>query len=108
MREWINVKENCLGIAFVLAKGDSGEIYNIGGTEEISNYNLSKIIISAFGGSESLITNVADRKGHDFRYSVDSTKIRKIGFEPRVNLSTGIDSTLKWYRNNREWWLTQN
>ena len=85
--------------------GKSGEVYNIGGGRELNNLEITKLILDAMGASESLIEYVEDRKGHDFRYSVDWSKIkRELGYEPNVKFEDGLKETIEWYRNNREWW----
>jgi len=105
IRDWIHVDDNCLAIHNVLVHGKSGEIYNIGGGNEISNLELTHLILNAIGASSDSITYVADRLGHDYRYSVDSTKIRgELGFEPRIQFLNGLVETIQWYKNNEVWW----
>jgi dTDP-glucose 4,6-dehydratase len=105
IRDWIHVDDNCLAIHNVLVHGKSGEIYNIGGGNEISNLELTYLILNAIGASSDSITYVADRLGHDYRYSVDSTKIRgELGFEPRIQFLNGLVETIQWYKNNEVWW----
>jgi dTDP-glucose 4,6-dehydratase len=85
--------------------GRSGEVYNIGGGRELNNLEITKSILDTMDASESSIEYVEDRKGHDFRYSVDWSKInRELGYEPKVNFEDGLKETIEWYRNNREWW----
>jgi dTDP-glucose 4,6-dehydratase len=100
-RDWINVKDNCLAIEMVLEKGKPGEIYNIGGNNELSNLSLINMVLEIMGGSTNLITYVEDRKGHDFRYSINSDKILKdLGFVPKINFSDGLIETVNWYIKN--------
>lgn len=98
-REWIYVEDHCRGIWSVILKGTPGEIYNIGSGNELSNLELTKKIIAQFSGGDDLIEYVKDRKGHDFRYSVDSNKIRKeLGFECEVDFESGLLRTIDWYK----------
>ncbi len=99
-REWIYVEDHCWGISKVIHKGTAGEIYNIGSGYEISNLDLTKKILTYFPGKEDYIENVADRKGHDFRYSVNSTKISdQLGFNCHSSFEAGLEKTIKWYEN---------
>ena len=85
--------------------GRAGEIYNIGGGRELTNLEITHLILAAMGADESAIEYVEDRKGHDLRYSVDWTKInRELGYEPLVKFENGLSETIDWYRNNPEWW----
>lgn len=105
VRDWLHVDDHCRGIFQVLINGKSGEIYNIGGGRELNNLEITKFILNAMNADESSIDYVEDRKGHDFRYSVDWSKInRELGYEPKVNFEDGLKETIEWYRNNREWW----
>ena len=105
VRDWLHVDDHCRGIFQVLMNGRSGEVYNIGGGRELNNLEITKSILDAMDASESSIEYVEDRKGHDFRYSVDWSKInRELGYEPKVNFEDGLKETIEWYRNNREWW----
>lgn len=105
VRDWLHVDDHCRGIFQVLMNGKSGEVYNIGGGRELNNLEITKLILDAMDASESSIEYVEDRKGHDFRYSVDWSKInRELGYEPKVNFEDGLKETIEWYRNNREWW----
>jgi dTDP-glucose 4,6-dehydratase len=105
VRDWLHVDDHCRGIFQVLVNGKSGEVYNIGGGRELSNLEITKSILEAMDASESSIEYVEDRKGHDFRYSVDWSKInRELGYEPKVRFEDGLLETIEWYRNNREWW----
>ena len=105
VRDWLHVDDHCRGIFQVLMNGRSGEVYNIGGGRELNNLEITKSILDTMDASESSIEYVEDRKGHDFRYSVDWSKInRELGYEPKVNFEDGLKETIEWYRNNREWW----
>jgi dTDP-glucose 4,6-dehydratase len=105
IREWIHVDDHCRGIYSVLMNGRSGEVYNIGGGRELTNNELTSLILEAMGADESSIEYVEDRKGHDFRYSLDWTKInRELGYEPQVKFEEGLRETIQWYRDNEAWW----
>ena len=105
VRDWLHVDDHCRGIFQVLMNGKSGEVYNIGGGRELSNLEITKSILDAMDASESSIEYVEDRKGHDFRYSVDWSKIKgELGYEPQVKFEDGLQETIQWYRNNQEWW----
>lgn len=105
VRDWLHVDDHCLGIYQVLMDGKSGEVYNIGGGRELTNLEITHLILEAMGADGSSIEYVADRKGHDLRYSVDWTKInRELGYEPQVSFEDGLKETIEWYRNNRAWW----
>lgn len=105
VRDWLHVSDHCSAINLVLQKGKPGEIYNIGGGRELTNKELTTIILSEMGADETSIEKVQDRKGHDFRYSLDIGKIqRELGYEPRVKFEDGIRETITWYRENESWW----
>jgi dTDP-glucose 4,6-dehydratase len=105
VRDWLHVDDHCRGIQLVADHGRAGEVYNIGGGTELTNRELTYRLLEATGRDESAILPVADRKGHDRRYSVDITKSStELGYRPRVDLGTGLDETVAWYRNNRSWW----
>ena len=105
VRDWLHVDDHCRGIYAVLMKGKSGEVYNIGGGREITNNEITSLILEAMGADESSIEYVEDRKGHDLRYSVDWTKInRELGYEPQVRFEDGLKQTIQWYRDNETWW----
>jgi len=105
VRDWLHVDDHCRGIYAALMKGKSGEVYNIGGGRELTNLEITHMILEAMGADESSIEYVEDRKGHDLRYSVDWTKInRELGYEPQVKFEDGLRDTIEWYRNNRAWW----
>jgi len=105
VRDWLHVQDHCRGIYQVMLKGKSGEIYNIGGGRELNNLEITKLILDEMKADESSIEHVEDRKGHDFRYSVDWTKVKRdLGYEPQVKFEDGLKETIEWYRNNTEWW----
>ncbi len=105
VRDWLHVDDHCRGIYQVLMNGRSGEVYNIGGGRELTNNEITSLILEAMGAYESSIEYVEDRKGHDLRYSVDWTKInRELGYEPQVKFEDGLKDTIQWYRDNEAWW----
>jgi dTDP-glucose 4,6-dehydratase len=105
VRDWLHVDDHCRGIFAVLMNGRSGEVYNIGGGRELTNNEITSLILEAMGADESSIEYVEDRKGHDLRYSVDWTKInRELGYEPQVKFEDGLRETIQWYRDNEAWW----
>lgn len=104
VRDWVFVEDNCRALDLVFSKGREGEIYNIAGGNEITNMELTHAILNAFGKGEEFINYVADRPGHDFRYSIDSTKLRELGFDPKYTFSEGLSRTIEWYRANPGWW----
>ncbi len=104
VRDWIFVLDNCSGIDTVLHKGKIGEIYNIGGSTERTNLEITHTILDLLGKPESLIQFVEDRKGHDFRYALDTTKIRKLGWRPEYSFEEAMKKTVEWYKTNEWWW----
>mgnify|MGYP000930710975 FL=1 len=105
VRDWLHVTDHCRGIHLVLTKGKAGDIFNIGGGRELSNIELTRVILSAMGAGEESIEKVTDRLGHDFRYSLNIEKIeRDLGYKPEINFDLGISQTIEWYKNNEEWW----
>jgi len=104
VRDWIFVTDHCKAVDFVLHNGVPGEIYNIGGGAERSNIEITKKIINILGSDESRIEYVEDRKGHDFRYSLNCTKLRKLGWAPEHGFNEALESTVRWYVENRWWW----
>lgn len=104
-RDWLHVLDHCRGIRSVMMGGISGEIYNIGGGTELSNLDLARKIVNILGASEDLITFVADRKGHDFRYSVSYEKIeRELGYKPIESIDDSLLAVIDWYIQNPDWW----
>ena len=105
VRDWLHVDDHCRGVYQVLINGQSGGVYNIGGGRELTNNEITRLILDAMGADESSIEYVEDRKGHDLRYSVDWTKInQEIGYEPQVKFEDGLRETIQWYRDNEAWW----
>jgi dTDP-glucose 4,6-dehydratase len=102
-REWLHAEDHCAAVELVLREGEPGAIYNIGG-EERENLEVVTRIVELTGASPALVRHVEDRPGHDRRYSVDSTRIRALGWEPRHELESGLPDTVEWYRANRAWW----
>ncbi|WP_026476568.1 dTDP-glucose 4,6-dehydratase [Alkaliphilus transvaalensis] len=104
IRDWLHVKDHCSAICTVLRAGKDGEVYNIGGNNEKANIDVVKLILSALGKSENLITYVTDRLGHDRRYAIDNTKItNELGWKPSCTFEEGITETIEWYINNANW-----
>jgi dTDP-glucose 4,6-dehydratase len=104
VRDWIHVEDVAAGIQTVLERGEIGQVYNIAAGNERTNLDLSKALCDLLGKPHSLITPVADRPGHDRRYSVDTTRTRALGWEPRRSFDDALRSTVDWYRENRWWW----
>ncbi|MDN5860919.1 MAG: dTDP-glucose 4,6-dehydratase [Pseudonocardia sp.] len=105
VRDWLHVDDHCRGVQLVTEKGREGEVYNIGGGTELSNRELTDLLLDAVGAGPEMIEPVPDRKGHDRRYSVDSTKIRdELGYTPRVPFAEGLAATVRWYAERRDWW----
>jgi dTDP-glucose 4,6-dehydratase len=105
VRDWLHVDDHCRGIQLVAEKGRAGEIYNIGGGTELTNKELTEKLLEATGRDWSFVEKVADRKGHDRRYSVDITKIStELGYAPQVPFEQGLADVVAWYRDNRAWW----
>lgn len=105
VRDWLYVEDHCKAIDLIIHNGKVGEVYNIGGHNEMRNIDIVKLICQKLGKQESLITYVADRKGHDMRYAIDPTKIHnELGWLPETMFADGLDKTIEWYLNNREWW----
>ncbi len=104
VRDWIHVGDHCSGIDFVRKNGNIGEVYNIGGGSELTNLEITRRILEILGKDETMIRYVEDRKGHDFRYSLDCTKLKKMGWKPEYDFETALSNTIKWYVENRWWW----
>ena len=105
VRDWLYVEDHCRAIDLVLHKGAVGEVYNVGGNNERTNLHIVKDILQALGKPESLIRHVADRLGHDRRYAIDASKIkRELGWQPQYTFETGIKETVQWYLENQSWW----
>jgi dTDP-glucose 4,6-dehydratase len=104
VRDWLYVLDNCAAIDLVLRSGRDGEVYNVGGGHEVENVVLTREILRLTGKPETLIRRVADRPGHDRRYSVDSTKIGRLGWAPRHPFAAALETTVRWYREHEAWW----
>ncbi|KCZ70515.1 dTDP-glucose 4,6-dehydratase [Candidatus Methanoperedens nitroreducens] len=105
IRDWIFVEDCCAGIATILNRGKTGEVYNVGGESEKRNIDIVRMLLGLLGRDESYIKFVKDRPGHDYRYALDNTKIRKEpGWSPKIDLETGLAKTVEWYKNNPSWW----
>lgn len=105
VRDWLYVEDHCKAIDLIIRHGKVGEIYNIGGHNEMKNIDIVKLICAALEKPESLITHVADRKGHDMRYAIDPAKIhRELGWLPETMFKDGIQKTIQWYLDNKSWW----
>ena len=104
IRDWIYVLDNCEAIDFVFQKGKVGEVYNIGAGNERANIEIANLILKELNKPKSLIRFVKDRPGHDFRYSVNCEKIKKLGWIPRYNFEDALKETIEWYRDNEWWW----
>jgi dTDP-glucose 4,6-dehydratase len=105
VRDWLYVEDHCKAIDLVMRKGTVGEVYNIGGHNEMKNIDIVKLICKELGKPESLITYVTDRKGHDMRYAIDPTKIHnELGWLPETMFKDGIKKTIRWYLENQSWW----
>ena len=107
VRDWLYVEDHCKAIDLIIRKGRAGEVYNIGGHNEMRNIDIVKLIVRELGASEDLITFVTDRKGHDMRYAIDPAKIHaELGWLPETMFADGIKKTIRWYLDNKEWWET--
>lgn len=105
VRDWLYVEDHCRAIDLIIREGRIGEVYNVGGHNEMANIDIVKIILKELGKPESLIKFVADRKGHDMRYAIDPSKIHKeLGWLPETMFADGIKKTIKWYLDNKKWW----
>lgn len=105
VRDWLYVEDHCKAIDLIIHNGRAGEVYNVGGHNEMANIDIVKLICKELGKPESLITYVADRKGHDMRYAIDPAKIhRELGWLPETKFSDGIRKTIRWYLDNEKWW----
>lgn len=107
VRDWLYVKDHCRAIDLIIHRGREGEVYNVGGHNEMRNIDIVKLICDYLGKPYSLIKHVSDRKGHDMRYAIDPTKIHdELGWLPETKFADGIKKTIDWYLDNREWWET--
>ena len=105
VRDWLYVEDHCKAIDMIIHADCVGEVYNVGGHNEMANIDIVKLILKELGKPESLITYVEDRKGHDRRYAIDPTKIREqLGWEPETKFANGIVKTIQWYLDHKDWW----
>ena len=103
-RDWLHVTDHCRAVDLLITRGTSGEVYNVGGGNHIQNIDLTKRILALAGRPDALIQPVADRVGHDRRYSLDTSKLMGLGWRPEVTFDTGLEETVAWYRTNEWWW----
>ena len=107
VRDWLYVEDHCKAIDLILQNGTVGEVYNIGGHNEMANIDIVRLICSKLDRPETLITYVTDRKGHDMRYAIDPTKIHnELGWLPETCFADGIEKTIRWYLDHEDWWKT--
>ena len=105
VRDWLHVDDHCRGIYLALMRGTSGSVYNLGGGEELTNIDITHLILNAMGENSSSIEYIEDRKGHDFRYSVNWDKSKsELNYHPKISFTAGLLQTIKWYRDNEAWW----
>lgn len=104
IRDWLHVEDHCAAIELVLLEGGAGEVYNVGANEEHENVELTRVIVERLGVDPALVRHVDDRAGHDRRYSLETAKIRSLGWEPRRDWLEGVQGTIDWYRERRDWW----
>jgi dTDP-glucose 4,6-dehydratase len=104
IRDWLFVEDHCSGIELVLREGAPGEIYNVGGGDEVENITVAERIVELTGADRSLLRRVDDRPGHDRRYSLDTTKLEALGWKPQTPFEAGLAKTVSWYRDHRDWW----
>ncbi|MEV0830787.1 dTDP-glucose 4,6-dehydratase [Nonomuraea rubra] len=104
VRDWIHVEDHCAGIRLVAEKGEPGEVYHIAGTAELTNKELTARLLEACGRDWDMVAYVADRKGHDRRYSLDDSKLRALGYRPEIPFEQGLKDTVRWYASHRDWW----
>jgi len=104
IRDWIHVNDHCRAVEFLLDNGIPGEVYNIGGGHEKTNLEITDKILELLGKDKSMVEYVTDRPGHDFRYSLDCSKLQKMGWKPRYSFEDALEETVTWYRQNAWWW----
>ncbi len=104
VRGWIHVDDHCRGIQLVLERGEPGAVYHINGDAELTNTELTRLLLGCCGAGWDMVTPVADRKGHDRRYSLDDSLLRAMGYKPATPFSDGLAATVAWYKDNRSWW----
>ena len=104
VRDWLHVADHCRALDLLVERGANGEVYNIGGGNEVSNLELTRLLLQLVGRDDSLVRRVEDRQGHDRRYSVSTAKLRGMGWRPEVPFAQGLADTVGWYRQNEWWW----
>jgi dTDP-glucose 4,6-dehydratase len=104
IRDWLHVADHCRGLDAVIERGTPGEVYNIGGGNEVRNVDLTHTLLRLAERPESLIKRGQDRPGHDLRYSLDTSKVKKLGWQPQIRFDEGLKETVRWYRDNEWWW----
>jgi dTDP-glucose 4,6-dehydratase len=104
VRDWLHVDDHCRALDLLVSAGQSGEVYNVGGGNEVANVDLTHRILELVGRAASLIAPVADRPGHDRRYALDTSKLRSLGWAPAVPFDAGLSATVSWYREHESWW----
>lgn len=104
VRDWIHARDHAAGIELLLRRGELGEAYNIGGGNERENISVARIILDELDAPAEMLTHVTDRQGHDRRYSIDTSRIRALGWQPEIDFEQGLRETIQWYRDNRSWW----
>ena len=104
VRGWVHVDDHCRGVQLVAERGQPGQVYNIGGDVELTNRQLTQALLESCGAGWDLVRHVEDRKGHDRRYSLDDSRLRGLGYAPRVPFADGIKATVRWYQERRSWW----
>ncbi len=104
VRDWLHVDDHCRALDLLIADGEPGEVYNVGGGHEITNIKLTRELLRLLNKPDSLIQRVDDRPGHDHRYCLDTMKLRKLGWQPMVNFVQGLTDTVMWYQENESWW----
>jgi dTDP-glucose 4,6-dehydratase len=104
VRDWLYVEDNCAAIELVLERGEPGATYNVGGGNELTNIELTRLILELLDKPESLVRSVPDRPGHDRRYAVDASRIRALGWAPAHDFATALADTVRWYREREDWW----
>src|SRR5260370_22128931 len=104
VRSWLHVDDHCRGIQAVLCHGEPGQVYHISGDVALSNIELTRMVLDRCGASWTMVKRVADRKGHDRRYSLDDSKLRGLGYAPGLFFGSGLTATVRWYREDQAWW----
>ena len=104
IRDWLYVQDHCDAIEFLIENGENGEVYNIGGGNEMQNIEITQLILELMGVGDEMIKYVPDRPGHDQRYSLNTEKLAKLGWKPKYNFTSALPETVHWYRENEDWW----